>query len=154
MSGVDPVSLALSRSPRLFAGLTLLHAATSAPLWWMEMPLTFKAAFTLALALHGWCTVRHLALLAAAGSVVAVDLEGVGRCALTQRSGRVLHGTVSGSTLVTGGLVILAVKVAHFAPPRRVVIASDMVDAETFRRLRVLLRWASGGVPRPGAYPV
>ena len=46
------------------------------------------------------------------------------------------------SSFVSPSLTVLNLRVAGAARPRHLVILPDNVEKETFRRLRVLLRWS------------
>jgi len=141
LSGHGPPRIALRRS-RLFAvWLWLVHLATLAPLWLSGSPPFALGALTAVILMHGGWTTRRHALLADPGSIVAIALDDSHRVALFTRSGQSIHGEVAETTLVTGHLVVLAMRTGRYRTARYLVLLPDMLDADDFRQLRVRLKW-------------
>lgn len=74
-------------------------------------------------------------------SCVAFRLEDQGEIVLLLRGGRHLSCRVSSDSLVTPYFVILNVILGEKRGGRSLVILPDAMGAESFRRLRVALRW-------------
>lgn len=100
---------------------------------WAKVALAFSLLFSLGYYLH-----RDAWLSASAGMVLA--LEG-GLVALVTHDSNRLVGRVLYYSLVTPSITVLNVlpQGEHFA--RSVVILPDSLDAESFRQLRVWLKW-------------
>lgn len=132
----------LQPSQYLAAILIAAHGATITAL----LPLTFPAwaktamAFLVLLSLgyHLW----REAWLSAPSATVALILEN-DQVVLTTRGGDQMTGKILLDSLVTPYLTVLNIlpQGAHFA--RSVVILPDSLDAESFRQLRVWLKWGS-----------
>lgn len=90
---------------------------------------------------HGLYATRR-ALRVTPGSVVGIELGPGSACRVRRRDGSLVEGRVAESTIVTGSLVVLVVTFGGRLTDARVPILPGMVDAETFRVLRVRLRWA------------
>lgn len=78
-------------------------------------------------------------------SCVAFRLEGGVGISLILRDGRHQVGKLVAGGIILPFMVLINVRLEH-GGRRSLVLLSDSMDAESFRRLRVLLRW---GVKRP-----
>ena len=74
-------------------------------------------------------------------SCVAFRLEGQEEIVLVLRNGLHVPGWVSADSLVTPSLVILNVVLKEQRGRRSLLILPDTMGAESFRRLRVALKW-------------
>ena len=74
-------------------------------------------------------------------SCVAFRLETQDEIVLVLRNGRHLAGRVSSDSLVTPYLVILNVVLKEPRRRRSLLISPDAMGVESFRRLRVALKW-------------
>lgn len=127
-------------SRSLAAIFVLAHGAALAAL----IPLTFPAWAKVALApvilFSLWHHLRRDALLSEPYSCAALVLE-KGEAILILRDGRSLAGMVSRDSVVTPFLTLLNIKTGRWLLSRSVAILPDSMDAESFRRLRVWLKW-------------
>ena len=147
MTSAGSVVVRLQPSLCLTAWLVGLHGSVLVPIWSIGLPATVAIAITAAVLCHcGWSVLRQ-GILADGGSILSVAVDGSHRCAIRLRNGHNVDGTVAATTVVTARLVILAIRTRAWRPLTRVVIAADATDAESFRRLRVLLRWAADREP-------
>jgi toxin CptA len=132
------------RSSRLLAlSLSLLCIVSLALAW--SQPLPTAGSIILTLLVLGWGG-YHLALsnLRLQHSCVAFRLEaGV---VLVLRNGRHVPCEMARDSLVTPWLVILNVKLIEQRAARSLVLPPDAMDAQSFRRLRVALRWGDRAV--------
>ncbi len=135
------IELILRPSRRIVYGLAALHVASAVLVSQLQLSGWSTAGLMAAIAAHGWWFVHRVGTLQAARSVTGISLDRDLRCRLRFRDGDVAHGEVDDTTMVTGSLVVIAVRSPGRWNRRRVVIASDMVVADDFRRLRVALRW-------------
>jgi toxin CptA len=131
----------LKPSRRLAAVLIAAHTAAAFTLVPLALPAWAKAGLALLVAASlGYALYRH-AWLRGAGSVTAIEILEHDRVAVETRSGVRHEARVLGTTYVSPGLCVVNLRVEGRLCARHAVILSDRVDAETFRRLRVWLRW-------------
>ena len=124
------------------AMLVAAHGVTLAALFPLAFPIWAKTALAffvlLSLGYHLW----REAWLSAPSASVGLMLEG-DQVVLTTRDGEKLTGQILRDSLVTPFLTVLNVlpQGARFA--RSVIIMPDSMDAESFRQLRVWLKWGA-----------
>lgn len=85
-----------------------------------------------------WCD----ALLRSHQSCIALRCDG-DVVKLELRDGKAVSVTLASESLVTPWLVLLVVVPEGGAGEHRLLILPDSLDAESFRQLRVWLRWGS-----------
>jgi toxin CptA len=130
----------LNPSHYLAVMLIAAHGATLAALFPLAFPIWAKTALAffvlLSLGYHLW----REAWLSTPSATVALMLES-DQVVLTTRSGKQITGKILRDSLVTPYLTVLNIlpQGARFA--RGVVILPDSLDAESFRQLRVWLKW-------------
>ncbi len=88
----------------------------------------------------GYCVSRY-ALLRADDSCVAFRPEEDSGVVLVLRNGSHLMCRLCNDSLVTSGMVILNAKVYEQRGGRSVLIFPDAIGGDSFRRLRVALKW-------------
>jgi toxin CptA len=91
---------------------------------------------------------RRDGLLASPGSITHIRFDHDGKCMYRTREGTFLEAIVLGSSLSTPWLGVLNLKSGGRLLARHAVIFPDSADAETLRKLRVLLRWKHAGTSR------
>jgi toxin CptA len=157
---VERLSLHLGPSRLLAALLGSTHVLAAGALWLAPLPLAWVLAGSLALLAHLAWLVRLHAWRSDAGALI--DLELLDDCSVSVRSrtGPWEPYRIAGSSFVSRPLVVLNLRSAVERRTRGVLIAADSLDADSFRRLRVWLRWrwrdgadarVSGATPGPGA---
>ncbi|MFZ2161780.1 MAG: protein YgfX [Sideroxyarcus sp.] len=110
-------------------------------IWMLPLPVAGLLALTVGvLCWTGYYLLRD-ATLRMGHSCVAFRLEGQEEIVLVLRSGRHLPGRVAMDSLVTPALVILNVALKEQSGRRSLLILPDTMGAESFRRLRVALKW-------------
>jgi toxin CptA len=117
-----------------------LHATTFALPWLAGISPPFSLSLGILVAAH-WIYATRRALLATPRSVMGIELGPGSACRLRRRNGTVIEGRVTESTIVTGSLVVMSVKSQRGWTLARVPVMPGTVEAETFRALRVRLRW-------------
>ena len=126
----------------LTAALAIAHTAVLAALLPLDLPLWAKLALAVvvvtSLAYHVWLDAQR----AAPSSITALVLEG-DRVLLVSCDGQQLAVSISKDSLVTPWLTILNVTPLGARTTRRILILPDSMDAESFRQLRVWLKWGS-----------
>ena len=130
------------RPSRFLALLILLFCAASLVSLWL-LPLATPVVLALAAIVLCWGFYRLLldAYLHMGRSCVAFRLEDNEEIVLVLRSGSHLSGRASPDSLVTPYLVILNVALKEPRGERSLLILPDAIGEESFRRLRVALRW-------------
>jgi len=120
--------------------LIAVHGTTLAALYPLNFPDWAKIALS-ALVLSS--LLYHLsrdALLLAPSSGVALMFEG-DQIVLTTRNGEHIAGKILADSLVTPLLTVLNILPLNTRLSRSVIILHDSLDAESFRQLRVRLKW-------------
>ncbi len=132
----------LQPSHYLTAMLIAAHGVTFAALFPLALPIWAKAALASLMLFSLVYHLRRDAWLSAPSANVALALEG-DRVVLTTRGGEQLAGQILRDSLVTPFITVLNVlpQGAHLA--RSVIILPDSLDAESFRQLRVWLKWGA-----------
>jgi toxin CptA len=125
----------------LFGGVhaAALGAVLAAGLaWWIDVlaGVLLLASSAHALALHAWQSLKM--------SIVALELSDDCRLKVQDRRGEWRDGEVLASSFVAPRLTVLNLRLAGERLARHVILVPDRVDAEMYRRLRVLLRWKCG----------
>ncbi len=121
--------------------IVLLCVAALVSLWLLPLSTPVLLALTaVVLCWGGYCLLLD-ANLRMGHSCVAFRLEDSEEIVLVLRSGSHLSGRLSPDSLVTPYLVILNVVLKEQRGGRSLLILPDAIGAESFRRLRVALRW-------------
>ena len=139
----------LCRSPIGCAAIGGIHAASLLPIWVAGVDPWIAVAISAMIVLHGVYAVRRYGTLSASASVTSIAFGDADVIELELRDGRTERGTIDAATVVTGRLTVIVVRVRRRRLLRRrtIVVAPDMLAADDFRRLRVLLMWRATGVP-------
>jgi toxin CptA len=135
------LNLQLRFSRTLGALLVGAHLASLALLWITPLPSGVQFAASLLLLASGLFYLRRDCLLLAPGSIVSLRFDQEGACSYQARGGEWFEATLLGSSLVTPWLSVLNFKPETSRGMRSVVLFPDSIDAEDYRKLRVLLRW-------------
>jgi hypothetical protein len=133
------------RSSRLLIFLLLLLAAGALVCLWL-LPLPVPVLLFVTVFVSCW-TGYHLLLdarLRLGRSCVAFRLEEEGKIVLVLRNSWHLQGRTLQGSLVTPYLVILNVVLDEHRGRRNLLILPGAMSADSFRRLRVELRWGDG----------
>ena len=120
--------------------LIIAHSAALAALLPLIFPIWSKTALALLILFSLIYHLRRDAWLSAPSSGIALKLEG-DQVVLSTHGGEQLVGQVLRDSLVTPFIAVLNVlpQGARFA--RSVIILPDSLDKESFRQLRVWLKW-------------
>lgn len=142
-----PESVFVEFAPSRAAGaaIGLLGAATTAVI--LTLPIVPWQQALAILAVAGWtfCAWRTHALRRGRTACVAMRLAPNRLVAVTLADGRVLAGYVRRSSYVSARLTTIVWCADGERRSRSILILPDMVSADAFRRLRVMLRYARNG---------
>ncbi len=135
------LNLQLRFSRTLGALLLVAHLASLALVW--ITPLPGSVQFVICLLLLASCLfyLRRDCLRLAPGSIISLSFNQEGSCSYQVRGGEWFEATLLGSSLVTPWLSVLNFRREAARGMRSVVLFPDSIDAEDYRKLRVLLRW-------------
>lgn len=138
---METLHIGLGLSKRLTAGLIAMHVFAGAMLWmsllpmWLILPTLSLLAGSLAFYLRREC------LRLSPAAIVSVSLYPDCRCEFQTQDGEWHEAALLGTSFVAPYLTVLNLKPTDGRPSRHVVMLPDNVDAEYFRKLRVLLKW-------------
>lgn len=128
-------------SSRTFAVLLLvIHLVVLAALMLLPLPLWAKGGMLVCLLGSLTYYLRRDASLSLPSSCVAFRLQ-ESHIVLTARNGQELSGQLLSGSVVTPFMTLLRISPLGARFARSVVIFPDAISAESFRELRVALRW-------------
>lgn len=131
----------LAPSWRLAAILVLGHGGVAAIVLWLEISFAWRIALIALLIVSLIHELRTTALRLGANAVNTLRIAADNTFSVQTRRGDWRTCEVLGSTYVTAFLTVLNLRLAGQRRMRSVVLMSDSMAADDFRRLRVWLRW-------------
>lgn len=143
---VRPIGLDLK--PSYLLAMIFAGAALGACLILAYMPLALWIKLVLAAAalITGLYHILQDALLVMPRSVIRLELNSKGKFHLVRRNEEKMVAGILPSSFVMPYLTILNLSNGQLFSGRSVVITPDRVDQDSFRRLRVWLRWSRQAV--------
>jgi toxin CptA len=139
------------RPSRLLAmTFALVHIGASVTVLPLDVPLEAKLALFILIAASLTQSLWHHAVLRARASIIELEVHDQERAAVRTRTGEWVDANILGTSCVTPALTVINLRVENARIPRHVLLISDNIRADDFRRIRVLLRWAR---PKPGKTP-
>jgi len=148
---VERLSLRLGPSRLLAAVFAGAHVVAGAALWLAPVPVIYALVCSGALSIHLIWVVRRHALRSDARALIDLELTEDGSVSGRTRAGLRRAYRVAGSSFVSPFLTVLSLRSETAPWTRHVLIPADSVDADSFRRLRVWLRWRWPGLAGPRA---
>jgi len=146
MKPVSRLHVQLGKS-RLAAGLIFCGCvATACAMAWIPIPtesayaLSVRSLALIVVGLWAVWTVRDCAWHALARSVVALEIGGDHSITLIEASNRRIDAIVQPQSYVSAWITTIVAKPGNNQRRRAIAILPDMLSAEDFRQLRVLLR--------------
>jgi len=135
----NPLKVDLGFSIWLTAYLLLTHLSALVLILFLGLEIYIQIGLTaitlLSLTYHWRRDLPHLC----SNSVIGIDWSTDRGWLIRLKDGRKIKGILCPSSFVSRSILLLNFKTADHAR-RRVAVASDSIDGEQFRRLRVLLR--------------
>ena len=139
---MNELSIQLQSSSRLAVLLSLAHCTAAGVFWPLALPVITKLIITLMLAGSLYYYLRRYAWLTSPRSIVALHLTGKNGCRIKTRADEYIDTVIDTSTFVASYMTVLCLqKTRTRYCYYTVVILPDGIDADSFRRLRVWLRW-------------
>ncbi|MDO8413714.1 MAG: hypothetical protein Q7S51_08005 [Gallionellaceae bacterium] len=120
--------------------LLMAHGAVLFALYVLPLPTWAKIALTLLLLASLFFYVRRDARLSAPSSVITLALNG-DDVVLTTRNGKPEAAQLLNHSMVSPWLTVLNSVPRGATCTRRIIIFPDSLDTESFRQLRVWLKW-------------
>jgi len=135
------LSIQLQPSRQLAILLSLAHCTAAGVFWPLALPAVVKIMITLSLAVSLYYYLRRYAWLVSSQSVMALHLTGRNHCKIITRAGKSIDTVIDASTFAAPYMTVLCLQVKRPHRYRTVVILPDSIDANSFRRLRIWLKW-------------
>lgn len=118
------------------------HFTVACILWMIDEAVLLKLIGIVLLIISLYLYLWHHALLRAPVSIISLQLSEDGStCTAQTRSNRNIVYTIKGDTFVAPYLTVLSLRTSYSFFSRCIVIFPDGIDNDTFRKLRVWLRW-------------
>ena len=133
--------IAIRPSLRLTLLLCLAHAVAVGACLAVDMPVGLKLLVVLLIGLSCGHALYGAALLRSRNAIVALEITEGGVLKFQTQSGEWRRGILLDSSFVAPYLTVLNLKTDGTRLARYVVVMTDSVDPEEYRRLRVWLRW-------------
>jgi hypothetical protein len=136
------ISLGPSRSASTL--ICVASLATAALVAWLPGAAALRGMVVIGIGAYAILTVRHWATRSASRAIIGIELDADRAVRLTERTGRRIEGVVQPDSYVGASLTTLVVRPDGKRHLRTVAILPDMLPADDFRRLRLLLRLGHG----------
>src|SRR5690606_26774323 len=107
----------------------------------LALPVVVKLIITLLLAGSLYYYLRRYVWLTSPRSIVALHLMGKNSCRIKTHADEYIDTIIDTSTFVASYMTVLSLRKEQTRYYYTVVILPDSIDADSFRRLRVWLRW-------------
>jgi hypothetical protein len=140
------VSLGPSRLASALICISCL--ATAALVAWLAGAAALRAAWVIGLGAYAIRKMRHWAMRSASRAIVAIELDLDRAVCLTERNGRRIEGALQADSYVGALITTVVVRPEGKRLLRSTAILPDMLPAEDFRRLPVLLRLGTAQLRR------
>lgn len=138
---MNELSIQLQPSSRLAVLLSLAHCTAAGVFWPLALPVVTKLIITLLLAGSLYYYLRRYVWLISSRSIVALHLTGRNGCRMKTRADEYIDTVIDTSTFVAPYMTVLCLRKERTKHYYTVVILPDSIDTDSFRRLRVWLRW-------------
>ncbi|WP_074927008.1 protein YgfX [Nitrosomonas eutropha] len=138
---MNALSIQLQPSRQLAMLLSLAHCTAAGVFWPLALPVVVKIMITLLLAGSLYYYLQRYARLAFPQSIMTLHLTGRNHCKIETCAGKSINTVIDASTFVAPYMTVLCLKMEQTYRYRTVVILPDSIDADSFRRLRVWLKW-------------
>ena len=134
-----PLTVSLKPSRTLATILLAAHAASGILLAMLPLPLWLKVVGVAIVLVAAWHYVRHYALLITQTAVRELRMLPDGKVDILRSDWQ--SARLTGEQFVHPLLTIIRCRLESRRRPIAIVILPDMLDAESFRTLRVRLKW-------------
>ena len=136
----------LKPSRYLLCAFTTAHTTAAVLVLPLQLPASLKATIWLLIAASLVHSLLRHALLRTPNAVIAARIHNSQEATLTLRIGAQYPAQILGTTYVSPFLTVLNARAAGERFPRHMLLTSDNMDPDDYRRLRVILRWSRGRI--------
>jgi hypothetical protein len=140
MKAARTLRLSLGPSRMASALICVTCLATCALVAWLPGAAALRGVSVIGIGAYALLTVRHWATRSAPRAIIGIELDADRAVRLIERAGRCIEGIVQPDSYVGALLTTLVVRPEGTRRLRTLAILPDMLPAEDFRRLRLLLR--------------
>ena len=144
MKAARTLRLSLGPSRLASALICVTCLATCALVAWLPGAAALRGAWVIAIGAYAILTMRRWATRSASRAIIGIELDADRAVRLTERTGRHIEGIVQPDSYVGALLTTLVVRPEGKRRLRTIAILPDMLPADDFRRLRLLLRLGHG----------
>ncbi len=146
MRNAPSIDVVFGPSPLAGAAIGIAALATLVVALALPMPPLAQAMLGAVILAWAGSTLRSAALRRGSGGVVALHLGADRLVVVRHADGRSIAGHLRSATHVSALLTTIAWRPDGAWRTRAILVLPDMLPAEDFRRLRILLRYARSGV--------
>lgn len=139
MKPTKQLRIPIGHSSQLGLFILLVHTIPVIACWLFPVPLYFQLLCTLVAIVSGFHSWYQLITRAGGSTVDLLILDARGNWHLQQRDGELLRASLSGSSFVSGYLVIMMFSLDS-GGRQKFMLLPDAVDPELLRQLRIRLR--------------
>jgi hypothetical protein len=140
MKAVRALRLSLGPSRSASALICVTCLASAALIAWLPGAALLRGALVIGIGTYAILTMRHWATRSASRAIIGIELDADRAVRLTERTGRRIEGLVQPDSYVGALVTTLVVRPDGKRRSRTIAILPDMLPADDFRRLRLLLR--------------
>ena len=140
MKAPRTLRLSLGSSRLASALICVTCLATCALVAWLPGAAALRGVSVIGIGAYAILTMRQWATRSASRAIIGIELDADRAVRLIERTGRHIEGIVQPDSYVGALLTTLVVRPEGKRRLRTLAILPDMLPAEDFRRLRLLLR--------------
>ena len=140
MKAARTLRLSLGPSRLASALICVTCLATCLLVAWLPGATALRGVLVIGIGAYALLTMRHWATRSASRAVIGIELDADRAVCLIERTGRHIEGIVQPDSYVGALLTTLVVRPEGKRRLRTIAILPDMLPADDFRRLRLLLR--------------
>jgi hypothetical protein len=140
MKAARTLRLSLGPSRMASALICVTCLATCALVAWLPGAAALRGVSVIGIGAYAILTMRQWATRSASRAIVGIELDADRAVRLIERAGRHIEGIVQPDSYVGALLTTLVVRPEGKRRLRTLAILPDMLPADDFRRLRLLLR--------------
>ena len=140
MKAAGALRLSLGPSRLASALICVTCLATCALVAWLPGVAALRGVLVIGIGAYALLMLRHWATRSASRAIIGIELDADRAVRLIERTGRHIEGIVQPESYVGALLTTLVVRPEGKRRLRTLAILPDMLPADDFRRLRLLLR--------------
>ncbi len=140
MKEAHALRIALGPSRIASALVCLASLATAALVAWLPVAALLRGGLVMVIGAHAILTLRRWATRSGPRAIVRIELEVDRTVCMTERSGDRIEGVLQADSYVNAWVTTVVMRPEGKRLMRSTAILPDMLPAEDFRRLRLLLR--------------